>query len=154
MCSFIFLIRPMDLHALDTIKRIDKSILTHQCTIQSRHYNKALHLNIPYPVRSPAPQLPTPAGWRSKWAAVHLPSLSKTRPSFSACTPPRPPSVCSLPSPLGGLQTPSYPWGVGGGTRSSETLKWWCVLAHCPGVQRANMLPWSVCRVIDPQVRV
>lgn len=70
-----------------------------QWTSHSKHYNHgAACVNIPYPVRSPAPQLPILAEWGPKWAAVHLPLLSKTQPSFSAFTHQGLP-VCTLLSP-------------------------------------------------------
>lgn len=68
-----------------------------------------VHGHIPYPVRSPAPRLPAPAERGSKWAVVHLPFLSKTWPSFSAFTHPAGLPVCTLPKPLGGLQTRGFP---------------------------------------------
>lgn len=137
--------------SLDYQVEIHKSLLTQHTQILFRHYNRGIACEHTLPRPFPCPSAPHPSRVRLK-ASSSPPAIAFQNTAILQCIHlPKPPCEQS-PKSLGGLQTPSYPEVsvVGpGAERSEQCVKRWCVLAHCPGVQRANM-SWSV-RVIDPQ---
>lgn len=119
---------------------------THTHTIHSRHCGIACERTLSRPF--PCPSAPHPSRVRPKVSSSPPAVAFQNTAILQSIHATRPPSV---QSPKAFRRLRATPIDVR--TRSRETVplceKRWRVLAHSPGVQRANM-PWPV-QLIDPQ---